>query len=89
MAYNRYNFLLRVKEVNELYFKYDAMGVTAERIYTDHVYPQYKISRTTFFAYLKIPYYKELEQEENAKAKREAARAAQLNLFDENENFKI
>lgn len=84
MAYNRYNFLLRVKEVNDIYFQYNAQGVSAEYIYNTYIYPTYKISRTTFFAYLKTPYYKELEKEEKAKANREAAKKAQQKInFDE------
>mgnify|MGYP003623264959 CR=1 FL=1 len=83
MAYNRYNFLLRVKEVNEEFFRYDSQGVTTEYIYEHYIYPKFKICRTTFFKYLKTPYYKELEQEERKKAAREAAKVAQGQLFDD------
>jgi len=84
MAYNRYNFLSRVKEICEVYFKYNAQGVTTEYIYTEYIYPVYKISRATFFAYLKTPYYDELEKEEEAKMKRENARKAQQSIkFEE------
>lgn len=83
MAYNRYNFLIRVKEVNEIYIKYSSKGVNAEYIFKTYIYPAYKISRTTFWNYLSIPYEKELKIELEKKAKREAAAKAQIQInFD-------
>lgn len=78
MAYNRYNFLQKVKEVNDIYIKYSSKGVGAEYIYNTYIYPSYKISRTTFWNYLNIPYEKELKIELAKKAQREAAAKAQL-----------
>jgi hypothetical protein len=56
-------------------------GVTGEFIYQKHIYPIYRISRTTFYAYLARNAKKEMTdiiaQEEAEKAKSED----QLNLF--------
>jgi len=76
-GYNRKNFLLRVERVNEVYLEYARRGVFVEHIYRNHIKDQFLISRTTFFAYLSIPYKKELEEIE-----RKENRNRQLNLFD-------
>ena len=57
---NRRNFLLRVREVNEVYLLYSKRGVFTEKIYRLYVRDRFYISRATFFRYLTIPYKKEL-----------------------------
>lgn len=80
MAYNRYNLLLKVKEVNEIYVEYSSKGVFAEYIFNTYIKDAYKISRSTFWNYLSIPYEKELKIELENKAKREAAKKAQTQI---------
>ena len=60
-GYNRHNFLLRVKRVNEIYVEYSRRGIFAENIYRLYIRDQFLISRATFYTYLSIPYKKELE----------------------------
>lgn len=80
MAYNRYNFLSRVKEVNEIYVKYSSKGVFTEYIFNTYIKDVYKISRSTFWNYLSIPYEKELKIELEKRAKREATKKAQTQI---------
>lgn len=56
MAYNNKNFLKKVYEVNIIADKYIKEGVPNETIYWRYIYPQFHISRTTFYAYLKVDY---------------------------------
>lgn len=74
MAYNRFNFLQRVKEVNEIYLEYSSKGVFNEYIYINYIKDRFHISRTTFYNYLSIPYGKELKQIQ-------AQKEMQLSLF--------
>ena len=62
MAYNRKNFLLRVKEVCEIYNRETAKGKFNEYIYSTYIAGQYHISRATFYDYLTIPYERELKK---------------------------
>lgn len=59
-GYNRYNFLLKVQAVCEIYKQYKKEGVTTGFIYNQYIKDVYFVSRTTFFAYLNINYKKEL-----------------------------
>ena len=68
MAYNRRNFLLRVKEVNEIYKRESKKGLFTEYIYTHFVQEQYHISRATFYNFLTIPYERELKKAEEKEA---------------------
>jgi hypothetical protein len=77
-GYNRRNFLLRVKDVNEVYLDHHSRGIPAEYIFRNHVHERFRISRTTFFEYLAIPYKRELELLDRKQNR-------QMNLFDENE----
>lgn len=58
----RKNYLLRVKEVNEIYMKHYKRGIFVEHIYRDYIRNQFYISRSTFYSYLSVPYKKELEE---------------------------
>lgn len=62
MAYNRKNFLLRVKEICEIYKRESGKGCFNEYIYLTHIKHQYHISRATFYEYLTIPYERELKK---------------------------
>ena len=62
MAYNRKNFLLRVKEINEIYKRETRKGLSNEYIFIHYVEPLYHISRATFYEYLTIPYERELKK---------------------------
>lgn len=75
MAYNKNNYLLRVKEVNETYNKYALKGYFNEYIYANFIKDRFHISRTTFYNYLTIPYKRQLKQIQ----KRETAQ--QLSIF--------
>lgn len=81
-GYNRRNFLLRVKDIQDIYTNYHARGCTDKYIYQTHVYPTYKIGRTTFYNYLAIPAVRELKElEERMRIERQAA-AKQLSMFN-------
>ncbi|MBE9487983.1 MAG: hypothetical protein IMY73_02265 [Bacteroidetes bacterium] len=59
MAYNRINFYRKVIDIQDIVLKNSKRGVTQKWIYENIVYPQYRISRATYYNYLGI----------NAKAK--------------------
>jgi hypothetical protein len=61
-GYNSRNFLLRVKQVNEIYMEHAQRGLTVETIYRKYVKDQYLIARGTFYRYLSIPYKKLLSE---------------------------
>ncbi len=61
-GYNRRNYLLRVKAVNEVYLEHHSKGIPAERIFKDYIQKQFFIGRTRFFEYLTIPYKQELKK---------------------------
>lgn len=74
MAYNKNNFLQRVKEINEVYKEYASKGLFNEYIFKNYIRDRFHISRATFYNYLTIPYEKELKRIQQQKA-------AQLSLF--------
>ena len=82
-GYNRRNFLLRVKDIQDIYTNYYAHGCTDKYIYQTHVYPTYKIGRTTFYNYLAIPAVKELKELEERMRMEKEAHAKQLKMFEE------
>lgn len=82
-GYNRRNFLLRVKDIQDIYTSYHERGCTDKYIYQTHVYPTYKIGRTTFYNYLAIPAMKELKELEEKMRLEKEARARQLEMFNE------
>lgn len=65
MAYNRRNYLKRVYAVNKITDKYVRDGLSMEEIYRRYIYPNFYISRTTFFSYMKIDCSEILEEIEN------------------------
>ena len=62
---SRYNFLLRVRDVNEVFLLHNKRGVFSENIYRMYVKDRFHISRSTFFRYLTIPYKKKLGSIDN------------------------
>lgn len=60
MAYNNKNLLKRIVDIQNIYLKYRDQGVTGEYIYANYVYPNYRISRKTFYNYLARNAKKEL-----------------------------
>lgn len=69
MAYSRKNFLLRVKDVNEIYIEQSRQGLCNEYIYVRFIRNRFHISRTTFYQYLTIPYAAELKKIEQREAR--------------------
>ena len=85
-GYNRRNFLLRVRDIQDIYMQHHTRGCTDKFIYQNHIYPTYKIGRTTFYNYLATPAVKELKElEESMRLEREE-RARQLSMFREEES---
>lgn len=62
MAYNRRNFLIRVIEIQNIVLEEKKKGVSQIWIYENIIYPQFKISNSTFNNYLGIPARKELKK---------------------------
>lgn len=69
MAFSRKNFLLRVKEVNELYKEKQRIGLSTEFIHRTFIAPQFHISRSTLYEWLTIPYEKQLREIAEADAR--------------------
>lgn len=70
MAYNSINLLKKIVDIQEIYLKYQADGVTGEYIYHHHIYPIYRISRKTFYNYLARNAKKELKDIQEAEKRR-------------------
>lgn len=81
-GYNRRNFLLRVKDIQDIYQEYHKRGITDKYIYQTHIYPTYKIGRTTFYNYLATPAVRELKELEERMRKDKEERERQLNIFN-------
>ena len=81
-GYNGYNRLLKIKDVCEIYRRYEK-NETADFIFRNYVYPKHFISRTTFYRYLSTPYAKRMREIEEKRAKEEAIKKAQKRLFDD------
>lgn len=62
MAYNRKYYLLRVKEVCEVFKLYHAKGYTGSWIYRNHIKERFHISKSTLDRYLGIPYERDLKR---------------------------
>ena len=74
MSYNSRNKLLRAKDVQDIWAEHSKNnvggngGCTDEWIHENLIWPKFRISRSTFYAYLLIPVEKELRRiEENHK----------------------
>lgn len=81
MAYNNRNFLLRVQDVVEAYQQAKTDDVTFARVYRKVIKPRYRISRSTLYNYLNIPYKRLLAQiDEREKQKNEKNNVLKLDL---------
>jgi len=60
--FNRKNLLDKIRKVNEVYLKYKSKGEQNEFIYQNYIREQFNISRSTFYAYLTVPYKRELNE---------------------------
>ena len=82
MAYNRKNFLLRVKEINEIYKRESAKAVPTDYIFRNFIEEQFHISRATFYNFLNIPYERDLKDIARREAE-EQRRSPTLFDFDD------
>ncbi len=48
--------LKKIRDVNEIYVKLNAKGLSNEYIYKHYIRERFYISRATFYEYLTIPY---------------------------------
>lgn len=55
MGYNKKNFIDRVIDIQELTLENTKRGVTQEWIYANIIFPEYKISKRTYYNYLALP----------------------------------
>ncbi len=81
MAYTRRYLLTRIKEVNEIYLRESAHGVSNEYIYAHHIRDRFHISRTTFYEYLTVPYERQLRELDQKEAQ-ERAQNLTINFED-------
>jgi hypothetical protein len=65
MAYTKKNKLMRILDVQEYFKKHYHQGMVIEYVYDKHIYPTFKISRTTFYKWLKIDAKNQLKELEN------------------------
>lgn len=73
MAYTKENLLRRILDIQQTFRENYRQGMIIEHVFDEHVYPKYKISRATFYKYLKRDAATELREELgkiNAKKKR-------------------
>ena len=64
MSYNRINKLIQMQEIVQLYCREKKDGLTFAYVYKTFIWPQYYISRSTLYAYLRTPINKQLKEEE-------------------------
>lgn len=77
---------MRVKDIQDIYSQHHERGCTDKFIYQNHIYPTYKIGRTTFYNYLATPAVKELKELEEKMRREKEERARQLSMFREEES---
>ena len=86
-GYNRRNYLLRVRDIQNIYTEHHRRGCTDVYIYKTYIYPTYKIGRTTFYNYLATPAERDLKElEEKLRLEREA-QARQLSMFEKENQY--
>lgn len=79
MAYNRKNILYRIADIQAIYkmhSKNHRGGCTDKYIFHTLIYPNYRISRSTFYSYLTVNTVSELKKIEAAEKQQ-----TQLQLF--------
>lgn len=62
MAYNNNNLLVRMIEVQNITLEHTARGVKQEWVYVNVIFPQYRVSRGTYYRYLAYPAKAELRR---------------------------
>lgn len=63
MSYNRRNILLRIIDIQNIYKKHSKNfdgGCTDKYIYEEIIFPNYRISRSRFYDFLRTPAQREL-----------------------------
>lgn len=65
MAYNRKNKLQLIVDIQNVTLDHTKRGVTQQWVYENHIYPKYRISRTTFYAYLATTAKRDLKKMED------------------------
>lgn len=55
MGYNKRNFIDRVVYIQEVTLENTKRGVTQEWVYANIIFPEYRISRRTYYSYLAMP----------------------------------
>jgi hypothetical protein len=84
MAYSKENKFKRILSVQQCFKKHYSPGMTIEYIYNKYIYPEFKISRSTFFTYLNTPAESELKKIQDAKAEgKPQAKQLSLDIIDE------
>lgn len=53
MAYTKKNKLMQILEVQQTFKEHYKKGMMISYVYDEFIYPKYKISRATFFKYMK------------------------------------
>ena len=74
MAYNRRNILKRIIDIQTVTLEHTNRGVTQEWVYNNIVFPNYRISRSCYYAYLGTNAKAELKRLDDASQK-------QMSLF--------
>jgi hypothetical protein len=62
MAYNRRNILTRISKIQEITLEHTRKGVTQEWVFKNVIYPNYTISRRTYYNWLGTPAKQELKK---------------------------
>ena len=62
MAYNRHNILTRIITIQEITMTHTSKGVTQQWVYSNLIYPTYRVSRRTYYNYLGTPAKMELKK---------------------------
>ncbi|MCD7972506.1 MAG: hypothetical protein LUG18_07535 [Candidatus Azobacteroides sp.] len=66
-GYNKKNKYKKIIRVQEEYMKYINSGYTTIYIYKNFIYPQFLISKATFYNYLAVPAQRDLKRIEKKK----------------------
>jgi len=72
MGYNRRNLLIKMLDVQNIYMEHSSRGATGKWIFNELIYPQFRISRATFYNYLGTNAKKELKQMDAADSEKKA-----------------
>lgn len=59
---SRLNYLRRVVAIQNITLAYTQKGISQEVVYRTVIYPQFFISRSTYYSYLACPAKRELRQ---------------------------